>query len=296
MRKKPSRIERRRTGIVSRRAPRASRLRASDSRRPFLIAITGGSGAGKTFLASQLAAALGVPATRISLDDFYRDRPRLSLARRERINFDHPRAIEWPAVEKALRRLARGDAAPIPQYDFKTHSRVKGGRVVRPEQVVLIDGLWLLRRPALRRLFALKIFIRCPADTRLQRRLARDLRSRGRTRSSVQHQFSVCVQPMHERFVAPQERRADIVLDGDFTSRDIGQLAARVKNFLTADGRPSTTMKGKQGIGRPQKKLPENHTNAPRFHKRDYTLPIIVVHRRPSAVNNGFGLNHETPN
>jgi len=191
---------------------------------PKLIAIVGGSGSGKTWLAEKLALALSPHAARLSLDDFYRDRSHLSAACCARVNFDHPRAIDWPAVERALYDLLGNRATHVPCYDFATHSRLRRTRLLKPKPIILIDGLWLLHRPSLRRLFALSIFLDCPARTRLRRRLERDLQSRGRTRASILRQFHSMVEPMHKRYVASQSQHADIVLTRSCGDREIQTL------------------------------------------------------------------------
>ncbi len=200
--------------------------------RPLLIAIAGGSGSGKTWLAERLAAALEPLAERISQDDFYVDRSHVAESRRVSINFDHPRAIDWVALEAVLQRLLKGESAELPCYDFKTHCREKRTRRIEPRPVILLEGLWLLRRPALRRLFDVKVFIECPAPTRLRRRIERDMASRGRTRASVEQQFCETVEPMHQQFVAPQKCWADVVLPHDFNEHDATQLAARIRKAL----------------------------------------------------------------
>jgi uridine kinase len=228
-------------GAAKAEAAPAPDAASSKSRKPLLVAIVGGSGAGKTWLADQLEAALGPVAGRLSLDDFYRDRSGLPAKRREKINFDHPRAIDWRSVEGVVRDCAEGRETWVPEYDFKTHSCRAQPRKLSPRPVILMDGLWLLRRPALRRLFNLRIFIRCPSRTRLGRRLARDLRSRGRTRKSIRQQFLTTVEPMHDCFVAPQERWADVVLDGHFGRREIDRLVNRLKACLAGhDWRPAS--------------------------------------------------------
>jgi uridine kinase len=205
-----------------------------NGRPPLLVAIAGGSGAGKTWLADKLQAALGGKATRLSLDNFYHDRSHVAPERRARINFDHPRAIDWTELEQVLHNLLNGRSARMPRYDFKTHSRIGHGTAVQPNRIILLDGLWLLRRPGLRRLFDLRIFVACPTPLRLRRRLNRDLRSRGRTSDSVRRQFRETVEPMHVRFVAPQERHADVVLKNGFGKRDVAELAERLKTMLGA--------------------------------------------------------------
>src|SRR5215831_12598866 len=117
----------------------------------FLVAIVGGSGAGKTCLAQKLQAALGRKAVRLSLDDFYLDRSHLSSARRAMLNFDHPRAIDWKLLKAVLQNLRAGHVARIPQYNFKTHCLLTRTRLLKPKPIILIEGLWLLRTPSLRR-------------------------------------------------------------------------------------------------------------------------------------------------
>ncbi|MDB6021819.1 MAG: uridine kinase [Pedosphaera sp.] len=192
---------------------------------PLLVAIVGGSGAGKSWLADQLQAILGKKAARLSLDDFYLDRSHLPPGRRARINYDHPRAIDWKCVEQVLRDCLAGRMTRVPRYDFATHSRRPDAQILPPKPVILMDGLWLLRRPALRRMFALTIFIDCPARTRLDRRLARDTESRGRSRASVRRQFAECVEPMHELYVSPQARWARVRLRIPIKKSDLRRLA-----------------------------------------------------------------------
>jgi uridine kinase len=192
---------------------------------PLLVAIVGGSGAGKTWLAEKLQAFLGPEATRLALDDFYRDRSHLPITQRARINFDHPRAIDWAAVQCALRDYLAGRPVHRPVYDFRTHCRMARTKVLPSKPVLIMDGLWLLRRPSLRRLFDLRIFIDCPTRARWRRRLARDLRSRGRSRTWIGRQFWETVEPMHRRFVTPQRRWADLVLPGTFGQREVKQIA-----------------------------------------------------------------------
>jgi uridine kinase len=199
---------------------------------PFLVAIVGGSGSGKSWLAERLQAVLGPQAARISLDDFYRDQSHLSEADRASLNFDHPDAIDWPSLERVLHNLLAGRTAELPCYDFKTHCRERRVQSLEPKPIVLIEGLWLLHRPSLRDLFDLKLFIDCPSQTRLRRRIDRDVVFRGRTRASVEKQFNETVEPMHRKFVAPQKRWADVVLPFDLTDYDARQLAERLSKSL----------------------------------------------------------------
>jgi uridine kinase len=199
---------------------------------PLLVAIVGGSGAGKTWLAKKLCAALDPDAAFFSLDDFYRDCSRIPPERRAKINFDHPRTIDWESMEKVLSDLRSGHPARLPRYDFKTHCRVREKTALACKPMVLVDGLWLLHRRSLRRLFDLRIFIDCPTRTRRGRRLLRDLRTRGRTRTSILEQLKNTVEPMHERFVAPQRKWADIVLRHSFGTGDVRRIARQLREKL----------------------------------------------------------------
>jgi uridine kinase len=196
-----------------------------------LIAIVGGSGSGKTWLARRLLRRLGRNAGLVSLDDFYRDLSALPRRERNRRNFDDPAAIEWKLFLQTLARIKRGEPAAIPRYDFASHTRRPRPRLWKPKPIVLLEGLWLLREPRARRLYSLSIYLNAGSDMRLRRRMARDRKERGRSRASVLRQFREHVEPMHGRFVAPQARHADIVLDSPVGSGALYKLAAMVEEF-----------------------------------------------------------------
>ncbi len=192
----------------------------------------GGSGSGKTWLADQLQKRFGKKAARLSLDDFYRDLSHLSPKRRCKINFDHPRAIDWKDLERVLGEIAAGRPAETPRYEFSTHARLPKGKFVKPKPLIIIDGLWLLRRRAVRRFFSCRIFINCPRSVCLRRRIDRDLVERGRDAVSVRKQFLEQVVPMHERFVASQVRWANVVLKKT-SAGEAARLGAEVEKLLT---------------------------------------------------------------
>ncbi|MHB8520830.1 MAG: uridine kinase [Limisphaerales bacterium] len=199
-----------------------------------LVAIVGGSGAGKSWLAGKLRRLLRENAARLSLDDFYRDRSHLSPKQRERVNYDHPRAVDWRCVEQVLSDCRTGRRTRLPRYDFKTHRRMVPLACWQPKPIVLVEGLWLLRSAAIRRLFALRIFIDCPERIRLHRRLVRDVHHRGRDLESVHCQFQKTVAPMHRRFVAPQRRWANIVLRHPLGAAAADQLTDQIWGLLEA--------------------------------------------------------------
>jgi uridine kinase len=207
---------------------------------PKLIAIVGGSGAGKTRLAERLQCTFGPRVARLSQDDFYRDLGQLAPSHRAKINFDHPRAIDWRSFTAVLRDCRAGRVTGVPQYNFDTHTRLPDKRTLIPAPLVLVEGLWLLWPPQLRDLFDLKIYLDCPAPVRLERRLARDAAERGRTPDSIRRQFSSQVAPMHERFVAPQAGWADIILKQPPGEPDLRELMATLRGVMAETGVPET--------------------------------------------------------
>jgi len=216
-----------------------------EPKQPLLVAIVGGSGSGKSWLADKLQSALGDNAGRLSLDDFYRDRSHLSLAQRTKINFDNPAAIDWSEFQRVLNRVLRWRKVEVPCYDFTSHCRLPRSRVLKPKPIMLVEGLWLLRSPRIRKLFGFRIFLDVPMKLRLRRRLARDLTVRGRNRSSIQEQFRKTVEPMHRKYVAPQLRRADIVLPADWDDHEVQRLAMAVRIIHISKGRlkPAHTLR-----------------------------------------------------
>jgi uridine kinase len=196
---------------------------------PILVAILGGSGAGKTWITRQLQKALPGLVAHVALDDFYRDRSHLPASRRAQLNYDHPRAIDWPALQQFLAALRSGHDATIPQYDFATHCRTGSGRLCERKAIVVVEGLWLLLRREIRALFDFSVYVDCPEDVRLQRRLTRDVHERGRTAESVTAQFVETVAPMHKLYVAPQAARAAVRLRHPLSDADVRRIASYLR-------------------------------------------------------------------
>ncbi len=178
-----------------------------------LVAIVGGSGSGKSWLADRLRLDLGGSALSLSLDDFYRDLSALTPERRESINFDRPSAIEWSLFKKTLTACATGKPIRLPQYDFKHHCRLATEKLSEPRPVVIIDGLWLLHHSSVRRMFHVTVYLACPEKLRMHRRIHRDVIERGRTLRGSWEGFHTTVKAMHDQYVAPQEMQAQHVLE-----------------------------------------------------------------------------------
>ena len=204
---------------------------------PFkLIALVGGSGAGKSWLANRLGQEFGGEAATLSLDDFYRDLSHLTLLEREKVNFDHPNAIDWPLFQSVLAGLQNGVMVFAPRYNFMAHTRLAGRQPRTPRPFIFVEGLWLLWPPEVRALFDLRVFLDCPESLRRQRRLARDLKGRGRTRASINQQFRNVVAPMNARFVEVQKPWADPVLESPISKIELGRLITTIRALRTETG------------------------------------------------------------
>lgn len=195
-----------------------------------LVAIVGGSGSGKSWLAQQLEKKLAPDAACLSLDDFYLDRSHLTPAQRARLNFDYPGAIDWKRLIRVLRTLRDGRPARLPIYDFTTHCRRQLRRLIKPKPVLLVEGLWLLHCRELRRLIDFSIFLNVSTQCRFERRLRRDVSERGRDRVSVHKQFKETVEPMHRKYVVPQAKWADLVLSKNCSMRQMPQIAKTIRS------------------------------------------------------------------
>ncbi len=193
-----------------------------------LIAIVGGSGAGKTFLANELKQIL--PATIIGLDNFYKDLSHIQFCERQKYNFDDPSAIDWDDVISVINDIRNSKPISLPVYDFKTHTRESHRLNIKPEKSVIVEGLWLIHEEELRNLFSFSIYVESPEELRLQRRIERDVDQRGRSVESVIQQFNNFVAPMHNKFVEPQKPLANFVINSPWTNEELNALITMIKN------------------------------------------------------------------
>ena len=201
-----------------------------------LIAIVGGSGSGKSWLADRLQQEFRQVAGRLCLDDYYQDLSHLPPGERKQMNFDQPKAIDWPRFRGDLALVRAGQAAALPAYDFATQSRLRRIRPWQPRELVFVDGLWLLHYAAVRRLFSLSVYVECSEALRFKRRLKRDQQERGWTAPEIRRQFQTQVEPNHRRFVAPQKEMADLVVDSPIAAGPLRQIITRCRKFLQVGG------------------------------------------------------------
>ena len=200
----------------------------------YLIGIAGPSGSGKTELARALAASLGAPI--LSLDSYYPDMTDLPLEERARANFDVPEMIERDLLFTHLRTLAAGGAVEIPVYDFTCNSRTDRTETVIAGEFGVLEGLWALYWEEIRRLLGIKVYVDTPEQVCFERRLARDLRERGRSVESVTAQFEATTRPMARRYVLPLRQFADVVVSGvEPVERSVAAVRAEA---LARAGRP----------------------------------------------------------
>ena len=182
--------------------------------KPVIIGIAGGSASGKSTLTKQIVSALGEEhISYISHDSYYKDLSRLSLQERATTNFDHPDSLDTYLLKQHIIALKNGLEVDTPVYDFTTHSRVSDKTVkVEPRRIVIVDGILLFSDPELCDVLDMKIYVDTDDDIRLIRRIKRDTVERGRSVESIIEQYQKYVRPMHEMFVEPSKRKADIIV------------------------------------------------------------------------------------
>ena len=176
-----------------------------------VIGIAGGTGSGKTTLMKNLIARFGADVTVLSHDN-YRRHDEMSYEQRCQLNYDEPAALETELMAVHLDRLRHGEAIECPVYDFTLHNRSQETVHIEPQKVIIVEGILIFENKALRDLMDIKIFVDTDADVRLCRRIKRDVNKRGRTLESVLNQYQQTVKPMHEQYVEPSKKFADIVI------------------------------------------------------------------------------------
>jgi len=198
-----------------------------------VIGVAGGSGSGKTTIVEFIKQEVGEEKVLVlQQDSYYFDHSELSLEERAQINYDHPDAFENSLLITHLKKLLAGQSVEVPCYDFKTHSRLKSGIVVQPLPVIIVEGILVLFDEVLRSLLNIKIFVDTDDDLRFIRRMLRDIRERGRTMESVVQQYLKTVKPMHDTFVEPTKKFADIIIPEGHKLVSTSLLVAMIRDTL----------------------------------------------------------------
>jgi len=201
---------------------------------PVVIGIAGGSGSGKTTVAHRVQERF--PQNTVAIihhDCYYLDRPELDLEERAAINYDHPNAFETSLLVEHIARLRDGKAIDRPTYDYRDHRRAPRTVVVQPADIVFVEGILVLESRVLREQMDIRLFVDVDADERFIRRMTRDIAERGRDLQSVVAQYRTTVRPMHQQFVEPSKRYAQIIIpEGGHNVVAIDMISAKVQEIL----------------------------------------------------------------
>jgi uridine kinase len=200
--------------------------------KPLIIGIAGGTGSGKTTVARKIADALPqASVVFLDMDGYYRDFAHLPMDERRKINWDHPETFDLDLFASHLERLARGESVDKPVYDFTRHVRSSRTEHITAADVVVVDGILLFVDERIRALFDVKVFVDADPDIRLVRRIQRDMSERDRPLEEILQQYLTTVRPMHQQFVEPGKRYADIILPRG------GQNAVAIEMILCSGSR-----------------------------------------------------------
>ena len=198
-----------------------------------VIGIAGGTGSGKTPLTVRLKEKFGEDVSVLYHDNYYKSHSDMPFEERKKLNYDHPDAFDTQRMVEDLKALCRGETIQSPTYDYTIHDRSDVTVEVRPTKVVIVEGILIFENQALRDLMDIKIFVDTDADVRILRRIMRDVKERGRSLDSVVNQYLTTVKPMHEQFVEPSKRYADIVvLEGGHNLVALDMIIQRVKSHV----------------------------------------------------------------
>ncbi|WP_029090344.1 uridine kinase [Brevibacterium album] len=194
------------------------------------VGVAGGSGSGKTTLTRALLEEFGNGATVLFQDNYYRRNDHLAFSERERLNYDAPEAFDIDLMVEQVRQLKAGVPIDCPVYDFTQHNRAEETLTVSPAPVIVVEGILLFAEPRLCELLDIRLFVDTDADVRILRRIRRDVVERGRSLESVEAQYLETVKPMHELYVEPSKRRADLIVpEGGHNTVALDMIVHRIR-------------------------------------------------------------------
>lgn len=198
-----------------------------------VIGIAGGTGSGKTTLIDRIKEEFGQEITVLCHDYYYKAYDHLTLEQRKKLNYDHPNAFETDLLIEHINALKEGKSVCIPVYDFSSYDRTDETIRINPAKVIIVEGILIFENKKLLDLFDIKVFIDTDADVRIIRRIVRDVKERGRSLDSVINQYLTTVKLMHEQFVEPSKKYADIIIpEGGFNMVALDMLNQRIKALL----------------------------------------------------------------
>ncbi|MGI9527487.1 MAG: uridine kinase [Weeksellaceae bacterium] len=199
------------------------------------IGIAGGTGSGKTTVVNNILTHISSEDVIVlSQDNYYKDSSHLPFDERLKINFDHPRSIDFDLLIADVKKLKNGETIEQPVYSFLTHTRTDEKLITPPKKVVIVEGILVLTNPELTKLFDLKLFVHADSDERLIRRIKRDIQERGRDLDEVIDRYQATLKPMHEQFIEPSKVHADLILPNEKKMNDVAidVISTVIKNKL----------------------------------------------------------------
>ena len=198
-----------------------------------LIGVASGTGSGKTTLTHHLKEHFGEDVTVIGHDSYYKRQEGKTYEERAKQNYDHPSAFDTDLLIEHLQALKRGKSIQCPVYSYTDHNRTDQTVTVHPAKVIIVEGILIFQNPVLRDMFDIKLFVETDADERILRRALRDVEERGRTLQSVVTQYLTTVKPMHDQYVEPSRKYADIiVLEGGHNLVALEMIMQRIQNHI----------------------------------------------------------------
>lgn len=199
-----------------------------------VIGVAGGTGSGKSTLVKRLQEAFrSEDVATLCHDYYYKAHPELTYEERTKLNYDHPQSFDTDMLVEHVRALKSNVAVERPVYSFVEHNRTEETVAVKPSKVIIIDGILIFENKELRDLMDIKVFVDTDADLRLARRILRDVRERGRSMESVISQYTTTVKPMHEEFVEPSKKYADVIIpEGGFNSVAVQLLIQNIRSIV----------------------------------------------------------------
>ena len=204
-----------------------------------VIGIAGGTGSGKSTMIKKIKKEFDDEIVMLSHDFYYKQRNHISFEERKKLNYDHPDAFDTDLMVEQVQALRRGETIACPVYDFTVHNRSEDTLLIAPTSVIILEGILIFADSKLRDLMDVKIFVDTDADVRILRRVVRDVKKRGRTLESVVQQYLTTVKPMHEQFVEPSKRCADIIVpEGGKNLVALDMIIQRVEHHIRGQQEP----------------------------------------------------------
>ena len=197
-----------------------------------MIGIAGGTGSGKSTFTDRLKARFGDDVTVIYHDNYYRRRDDMTYEERTKVNYDHPSALETDLLVEHLKMLKMGQSVECPIYDFTQHNRSDKTYTIHPSKIFLIEGILIFSDENLRDLFDIKVFVEADADERILRRIARDVKERGRDIDNIMEQYLTTVKPMHYLYVEPTKTTADIIINSGMNDVAFDIMSSKIEALL----------------------------------------------------------------